>query len=246
MFYLEPSCPDIATSLPDIATFLAADEALLVGLETHGSGEELLYVWEPPNFAVIVGSGTRLDHEVKLNFCQALKIPIFRRISGGSSVVIGPGCLIYSLFLNRACRPGLTSPLEAHRFVLTQIEKALQSSVPDVEFCPPSDLAYCGRKFSGNSIRIKRKYLLYHGTILYRFPLEIVSLLLKEPPRQPEWRKKRSHKDFIINIPLSKDQLISLLRHAWQAHTPWTKLDWAQISDLVRTRYSNALWNERL
>ena len=239
MFYLELSCLDIATCL-------AVDEAFLVGLETHGSGEELLYVWEPPDFAVVVGSGTRLDHEVKLNFCQALKIPIFRRISGGSSVVIGPGCLIYSLFLNRAHRPGLASPSEAHRFVLTQVAKALQSCVPEVEFYPPSDLGYCGRKFSGNSIRIKGKYLLYHGTILYRFPLEIVSLLLKEPPRQPEWRRKRCHKDFIINIPLSKGQLISLLRHAWQAYTTWIKVDWAQISDLVRARYSNALWNQRL
>jgi lipoate-protein ligase A len=239
VFYLELSCLDIATCL-------AVDEAFLVGLETHGSGEELLYVWEPPDFAVVVGSGTRLDHEVKLNFCQALKIPIFRRISGGSSVVIGPGCLIYSLFLNRAHRPGLASPSEAHRFVLTQVAKALQSCVPEVEFYPPSDLGYCGRKFSGNSIRIKGKYLLYHGTILYRFPLEIVSLLLKEPPRQPEWRRKRCHKDFIINIPLSKGQLISLLRHAWQAYTTWIKVDWAQISDLVRARYSNALWNQRL
>jgi lipoate-protein ligase A len=230
----------------DIPKALAVDEVLLADFEARSSGDELLYVWEPSGFGVIVGSGTRLEREVKMELCRALKVPVFRRISGGSAVVIGPGCLMYSLFLNRRKWSGFNSPAETHRFVLTQIADGLKGQLPSIEFRDPSDLAYCGRKFSGNSIRIRRDYLLYHGTLLYRFPLEVVSLLLEEPPRQPVWRNKRSHKEFLTNIPLAREELATLLRDVWQACSSWTHLDWRAISQLARDKYSRASWNERL
>jgi len=64
-----------------------------------------------------------------------------------------------------------------------------------------SDLAVAERKFSGNSSRVKRGHLLYHGTLLYDFPLGLISDCLRTPPRQPHYRERRSHGEFVNNIP---------------------------------------------
>ena len=46
-----------------------------------------------------------------------------------------------------------------------------------------SDLVLGDLKFSGNSARCRRRWLLYHGTLLYDFPLALVARCLKMPPR---------------------------------------------------------------
>ncbi len=65
-----------------------------------------------------------------------------------------------------------------------------------------SDLVLGDRKFSGNSLRCKRDHFLYHGTLLYQFPLEQIGELLKMPARQPNYRQGRPHGEFVMNLPL--------------------------------------------
>ena len=43
-----------------------------------------------------------------------------------------------------------------------------------------SDLAIGDLKFSGNSARCRRRWLLYHGTLLYDFPLSLVAQCLQD------------------------------------------------------------------
>jgi lipoate-protein ligase A len=64
------------------------------------------------------------------------------------------------------------------------------------------------KKFSGNSLRVKRTHFLYHGTLLYDFDLSLIEACLRTPPRQPAYRGQRSHLDFVTNLPLSRAQLI--------------------------------------
>ena len=63
------------------------------------------------------------------------------------------------------------------------------------------------RKFSGNSLRMKRTHLLYHGTLLYDFDLGLIEKCLRMPPRQPDYRNARPHGDFVMNVPATRQQL---------------------------------------
>src|SRR5258708_4722571 len=77
---------------------LACDEALLESAEA-GPGFELLRVWEPAAYFVVVGYANKAAAEANLPFCKANDIPVLRRCTGGGTVLQGPGCINYSLIL---------------------------------------------------------------------------------------------------------------------------------------------------
>jgi lipoate-protein ligase A len=92
-------------------------------------------------------------------------------------------------------------------------------------------------KFSGNSMRCRRRSFLYHGTLLYDFPLDLISECLKLPARQPAYRRNRSHESFLTNLPLSAATLRRALIDAWQANP--ANRDWpkARVRELVASGY---------
>jgi len=184
---------------------------------------------------VVLGRSSRAEGEVRLEECRRRKVPV--------AVVTGPGCLIYSLVLSHSRRGGLHAPVRAHRAILGPLARALDKLVPGVCCAGTSDLAFKGRKVSGNSMRSRRTHLLYHGTLLYDFPLELVEELLQMPPRQPQYRAGRTHREFLANLPLSASQLKATLRAVWQADNPMASWPRARTEDLVAKRYGRREWN---
>ncbi|MEM9643713.1 MAG: lipoate--protein ligase family protein, partial [Planctomycetota bacterium] len=77
---------------------------------------------------------------------------------------------------------------------------AVQKQVPDVVKQGVCDLTIGNQKFSGNSLRITRGHVLYHGTILHDADLDLVANCLGHAPRQPEYRGDRDHRKFITNL----------------------------------------------
>ena len=224
---------------------LALDEALLETAEQTGQPAEVLRLWESAQIAVVLGRSSRVADEVDCGYCRRHGIPILRRTSGGSSVVIGPGCLMYALVLSCELRPEMRAVGEAHRAVLGALSGALGALVPGVGIQGISDLAIGDRKFSGNSIRAKRKHLLYHGTLLYGFPLAQISACLRLPARQPDYRRGRDHERFLINLPATGIQLRTALADAWQAREPLPRWPQSTMRKLIEAKYSKRAWNLR-
>jgi len=205
-------------TLPTPEGNLALDEALLEEAEAAGRPMETLRVWEAREPAVVVGRSSRVEREVNQDTCRELGIPVLRRVSGGAAVVTGPGCLMYGLVLSFERRPQLRRVDVAHRFVLGTIAGVLSPLVPGGVRCQGiSDLVVGGRKFSGNSMRCRRDHLLYHGTLLYNFRLELVDRCLAMPPREPAYRKGRSHQEFLTNLPAEPAAIRAALVLAFDA-----------------------------
>jgi lipoate-protein ligase A len=232
-------------SLPTAAENLALDEALLETAENGFESREVLRVWECPQTAVILGRSCKVSDEVRLAACETANIPVFRRTSGGGTVVIGPGCLQYSLLLSYELRPHLRMLDEVHRLVLNTTSQSL-NQVLGSEVVQPrgtSDLAIGEQKISGNSVRCKRNFLLYHGTLLYDFDLSIVERLLLPPPKEPDYRVGREHQSFISNLPLTSAALRQGLIHAWKATDLYAEWPEAKMRELLASRYSQRAWN---
>jgi lipoate-protein ligase A len=100
--------------------------------------------------------------------------------------------------------------------------KALSRWQPDIAIEGISDLAVDGRKVSGSAQRRKRNVLLFHGTILYRMQAGIVSRYLKQPKRQPDYRRDRSHCQFLRTIDASLPDIKQAIAHVWRAETQST------------------------
>lgn len=235
---------------------VALDEALLEEAEESRQPRETLRLWEPDAPLVVIGRSSQAEAEVQLDYCRAQKIPVLRRASGGAAIVTGPGCLMYALVLSLEQRPELRSLDEAHRYVLNTLASALQSEGFRVSRQGTSDLAitasessnqpdaapHVARKISGNSVRVKRRHLLYHGTLLYNFPLEEIGKCLAIAPRQPVYRAGRDHEAFVANLPLPVEHLRTSLAGVWQAHEPRTHWPQSRVHELVTGKYQSSEW----
>jgi lipoate---protein ligase len=230
-------------TLPTPEENLALDEALLEEAEAAAEARETLRLWEPHEPMIVVGRSSIVEEEVHVDPCRAHGVPILRRPSGGAAIVAGPGCLMYTLVLSYERRPELRPVVQAHAFVLGTIVKALDPLRAGVHSAGTSDLAVGDRKFSGNSMRARRRHFLYHGTLLYQFRLALINLYLKPPPRMPEYRGGRNHAIFVANLSLSRESIGEALIQAWNASE--RSVDWprALVARLVAERYSRADWN---
>jgi lipoate-protein ligase A len=90
---------------------------------------------------------------------------------------------------------------------------------------------------------MKRTHLLYHGTLLYNFDLPLIEKCLLAPPRQPEYRKRRDHSAFIVNLPASRQQLIEAVAIAFPMACPPDQVPLSLVENLVAERFSNEEWN---
>ena len=113
-------------TLPTPAENLAADEALLDACEENG-GEEILRFWEARETFVVVGYANKIATEVNVENCRAKQIPIFRRCSGGGTVLQGAGCLNYALILRITENSPLASISGANQFIMEKNRAAVET-----------------------------------------------------------------------------------------------------------------------
>ena len=108
-----------------------------------------------------------------------------------------------------------------------------------------TDLTIGGRKFSGNSQRRRKNFLLFHGTFLVDFDLSLISELLRMPSKQPDYRQDRNHGDFLMNLKISADQLKNTLVKTWNATGELSGFPEQELHKLATEKYSTAKWNFR-
>ena len=227
----------------DPASNLACDEALLELCEKNQE-DGLLRIWEPERYFVVLGYSNKIASAVNVAACAAKGIPIFRRFSGGGTVLQGPGCLNYSLAVTNE-RLGIPADLTAsYRFVLERhVKFCAGQGWEAVGIQGISDLTLNGRKFSGNAQHRKRLCTLFHGTFLLRFDMALIETLLQMPSRQPAYRKERSHENFLCNLSMKPADARGALKQAWDAKDRLEKVPFDRIQALLRERYSRREWN---
>jgi lipoate-protein ligase A len=241
-------------TLPTAAENVALDEALLDWAAEQSADCEVLRIWESKQHMAVAGRSSRITQEIDPAECSRQGIPIIRRSSGGATILAGPGCLMYAVVLSYAKRPELRDITKSHAFMLDRIATALRpllAANQAIARAGTSDLVLIAsekqsaiRKFSGNSLRVKRTHCLYHGTLLYGFDLPLLASCLRLPPRRPDYRESRSHLDFVQNLPLERQQLVGALDVAWPTTGTLIDVPMQRVRDLVREQFGLAAWNE--
>lgn len=221
---------------------LAFEEVLLNEVEADPSAATLR-LWEPIDYFVVLGRSNRAEAEVNVKFCQSAGIPVLRRPSGGGAVLLGPGCLCYSLVLPLSEQQRQLGISAATARLMERIAGGLASLLPGVCVQGVSDLVWNGHKFSGNAQRWLRRSFIHHGTLLYNFNLPLLANCLNHPSRQPDYRNSRGHLEFVSNVPCEPDRLRSALLSDWNAvprSEPIDRMDRAR--SLAQTKYLTAEW----
>jgi lipoate-protein ligase A len=224
---------------------LACDDLLLEACETDPTCETLR-VWQPETHFVVTGYTNRIMQEVRVDACVERGIPLYRRTSGGGTVVQGPGSFNYALVLRMEREPDLATISATNAYILHRIANAIAPLLGSpVELRGHTDLVFNGRKFSGNAQRRKERALLFHGTMLIDFDFAVIEALLPLPSSQPEYRAGRSHTEFLTNIPLRANIITDALRNEWCADRPYGSFPLDAVRSLAESRYLNHDWTYR-
>jgi lipoate-protein ligase A len=224
---------------------LACDEALL-DLCDEEKEDDILRFWEPSEPVVVLGYSNRWETEVDAPACAERGIPILRRCSGGGTVLLGPGCLNYSLILKIEGDRTLSTITQANRYVLERNARALTPLLgqkPAIR--GHTDLTLGAVKFSGNSQRRKRESVLIHGTFLLGMDLALVEACLRMPSLQPDYREGRSHRRFIANVDVSPGAIKDALKREWGVGEPLARPPEKRVRNLSEKVYSTTEWNRK-
>lgn len=236
----------LTTDLTRVQEQLAWDEAMLDEAHEGRLITPIARTWMAIEPTVVVGSSSRIDDEVDRAACERLGVGIVRRPSGGLTVVLGPGCVMWSVVVPFA---GPQPAIERiHAALLDPLCESLCDTGKPVVRRGSSDLAIetadGDRKVSGNALRIRRGGILYHGTLLDAFDLDLVGTVLRHPPREPDYRGKRTHGAFLANLGLGRAAIDAAVRRAFRAETASTCWPRGRVEALVCERYDSAEWTE--
>ncbi|TGL63050.1 lipoate--protein ligase family protein [Leptospira sarikeiensis] len=204
---------------------LALEEALALQLTAFGYIGGIRF-WEGPR-SIILGLSEKPELSAGKENVQSFiskfsdtKLPkknsvgdptyIARRASGGGTVVHEPNWnLNFSLFVSLEAKPELYPVSNSYQIFLGIISSALNKQGLKTKCKGKSDLALeistdVWKKISGNAQFRKKNCIVQHGTLILDSQLiSLVSDLLPHPPEEPEYRKGRSHEEFVSSLPAS-------------------------------------------
>ncbi len=236
---------------PAPAESLASDEVLLDGCEA-GHGEETLMFWEPRETFVVVGYANRVATEVNVAACAAKGIPIFRRCSGGGTVVQMRGGLNYSLILRITPDGPMRNITSANQFIMERNRAAIDTLRGEFKIQNPkskisvrghTDLCLGDLKFSGNAQRRCRRFLLFHGSLLLNCDLDLIAELLPMPSLEPDYRAHLPHGDFVTNLNVPAEKVKAALAQAWNVDGIAEPPPGEALKKLARGKYATREWN---
>ncbi|MCP4639622.1 MAG: lipoate--protein ligase family protein [bacterium] len=236
---------DVTLKTP--AANLALEEVLLNEAEDANGGEVLRF-WQSSTPFVVLGVSQALRQHVDVAACEADGIPVLRRCSAGGCVLQGPGCLNYTLVLSQEARPDIGTLRGSYCHILRRVSEALQGLGVNARHKGISDLALRGKKVSGSSQKRRRRFILHHGTLLFRADPEHMERYLREPDERPQYRGERTHRGFVTNLPVEPDLARQAIRDAFEAGPKPSKLTAAEqkaVKVLVDEKYAASAWNQR-
>ena len=225
---------------------IALDEVLLLKAEAGEEGETLR-IWESPEYFIVLGRGSKLSEDCFRDVCRRDRVKIIRRISGGGTVLQGPGCLNFSLILSYDREAAYSKTRDSYKHILNKISDEFAKGGYGTEVFPVSDIAFNGKKISGNAQARKRRFFLHHGTILYDFDIKKISIYLKHPLSEPRYRGRRLHGEFLANISAASGTLEDLIKSVFllKDRVLWhpAEKDIQELDRLTSSKYIEDKWN---
>ena len=172
------------------------DEAMIE--EVRRSQCPRMRVYEYHQVSVVLGRGSDPEAELHLKACRDDDVPLLRRRGGGCSVMLDPGNLIISAALPIA---GLAKTKHYfNRCTEWLIDGLNQVGIDGVRSAGISDLAIGERKVAGSSLYRMKDLLYYSASLLVDARINLIERYLQHPPREPDYRRGRSHGKFLLSL----------------------------------------------
>jgi len=194
-------------------------------------GREALVLLSPATPYVCLGFHQEAATEVDLDFCQANKIPVFRREVGGGAVYLDGNQFFFQLILNR------DSPLIPARkdmfyqkFLQPVIATYHQIGIP-VTFKPVNDVLAGTRKISGTGVGEIGESIVFVGNLILDFNFDMMARVLKVPD---EKFRDKVHKTLEENLTTIRRELNATESARWNE---------INLNEILKTEFQKLLGN---
>lgn len=165
---------------------------------TAADGQPRHRVYRPQGVQVVLGRGSRPENELNIKACLEDRVDVLRRHGGGCSVVLDPGNLVVSAAL--PAEDFGRNPEHFERLTCWLSDGLEQVGISGVRQRGISDLALGERKVGGACIYRRRGLLFYSATLLVKPDTGLMERYLAHPPREPDYRRGRSHSMFVTSL----------------------------------------------
>jgi len=157
-----------------------------------------LFVWQPDQTYLILGrSNSSLD---SLNMDSAKKdnVKILKRPSGGETVLLSPNMLVVAVLIPQIEGFKPKAYFMAVNDIIMETLKIM--GVMNLSTKGISDISIGEKKILGSAIYKKQGAYFYHAVLNIRENISLISKYIKHPTKEPDYRKGRSHIEFVTSL----------------------------------------------
>jgi lipoate-protein ligase A len=175
------------------------------------------YIGEPDNIYIVLGRSNNIEGAINCENVKKDGIITLKRPSGGESVILSPNMLIFS-FKQKSDK--IQNPAKLFKLINSKlIENLSKLGIENLYSKGISDLSIGEKKIMGSSMFTKNKTIFYHGVLNISEDVELIEKYLKHPSKEPDYRKKRSHREFVSSLQregynLTKEQLTKAIEES--------------------------------
>jgi lipoate-protein ligase A len=176
-------------------------------------------VWIPDKECIVLGRSNDPDSSLNLSNIIEDKIPVYKRPSGGETVILTPNTLVISIAIRQINFKGGRTYFNIINNRIKGILKDI--GVRDIELRGISDIAINNIKILGSALYQNKDIVFYHAVLNVSESTDLIVRYIKHPQREPDYRENRSHQDFVTSLmderySIPTNQLISLLEKELQ------------------------------
>lgn len=158
-----------------------------------------LKCWIPEETTVVLGRSNDPEKECHVEACKKEGVEVLKRAGGGGTVVLHGGCVVVSFgaWMQQAFKNDVYFSL-----INQSIAAVLEGELGTLQIKQRgiSDLAIGDKKIAGTSLFRSKGYLLYQASILVDSRIHIIESLLKHPTKEPDYRRGKSHRNFVAGL----------------------------------------------
>lgn len=159
-------------------------------------------VWVPESPLLVLGYSQTPEKEIDLEAAEAHGVPVYKRRGGGGAVYLDAGCVCVALRLRKRPDWGIRDYFAAgNGFLSAALEgelglRTVARGISDLAVETPMG----ERKISGSSLHLPRECAVYLASVLVSVPMARIDRYLRHPSREPDYRERRPHGDFLANV----------------------------------------------
>jgi lipoate-protein ligase A len=157
-----------------------------------------MMVWRPDSRAVIIGNSNKAVNTVDIPNAAEDSVPVYKRNSGGESVVLTENMLIISIAKNIDKFGNSKEMFNQYNNLI--IKGLAELGIENLGLKGISDIAIGEKKILGSAMYRNKDRSFYHAVLNVSEDIDVIARYLRHPEREPDYRSGRSHKDFVTSI----------------------------------------------